>query len=254
MNIIQQLYLKSVKHKLAKSFKPLGLRNKDSYFVSVPIESKDFLRTLPFLAGLRKLGSVILLAPETLAPFIRLFKPDLFNAVYWVKMPRVLTREFDDLKRELKNYQCDWLIELNQKANLALPSLVSVEKRIAYYNSKHFPYYNILVKNGINALMNFFNISDVNPSKLFKLSKLELRQLAKSLPNLHPMVYVNTSNVSQFVKPEGDEWSGSIVLHEKNTTSVNDCLKKLYLCDAYYGLDDEFCEMARIFNKRIIKS
>ncbi len=254
MNIIQRFYLASIRKKLARSFKPLGLKRRDLYFVSVPHKIKDFLRTLPFLAGLRRSGNVMLFLPETYAPVVRLFKPNLFNAVYWTKIPQVLTREFDSLKKMLENYHFNWLIELNPEANLALPSLVEVERRVTYYNPKYFPYYNILIKGGFEVLMSFFNILNVDSGKLFKFSKLELKDIAKSIPGIRPVVFVNITDRHKFVKPEGTEWSGSIVFCEKEKTPVDEAIKKLFLCDSYYGVDDEFCEFARIFNKPIIES
>jgi|GEM_PF-705746 len=252
MNLIRTFYLKTIRHKFYKPFKPLGLKKRDIFLISVPFKIKDFLKILPFLGGIRKLGNVILLVPQAFAPYIKMFKSKTFQSIYWTKIPQMLTREFDFLKRELINYQCNWLIELNQDANLALPSLIDVEKRIAFYNPKKFPYYNILIKEGIESLISFFQISVIEPDTLFKFNKLELKSISKNLPSQRPFLFVNTSDVRTFVKPEGLIWSGSIVMHNKTAENIEEVCKKIYLCDGYYGPDDEFCEIARIFKKEII--
>lgn len=252
MNIFRNFYLKTNKYKLYKPFKPLGLKRKEKFLVSTPVKIKDFLKMLPFLGGLRKLGEVVLLAPQSFVPFLKIFKAKIFQGIYWSKVPEVLTREFDFLKRELENYNCNWLIELNPDANLALPGLINVERRVAFYNTKNFPYYNILIKGGIDSLSDFFQIPAVAPGTLFKFNKIELKNISKNLPVERPLLFVNTDEKKPFVKPESLKWTGTIVLINKAAEDIELLCKKLYLCDAYYGPDDEFCEMARIFKKEII--
>ncbi|MGB9720300.1 MAG: hypothetical protein ACPL28_02315 [bacterium] len=249
MNFIQRIYLKTVRDKLNRPFKPLGIKKRDVFLVSTPYAVKDFLKMLPLLGGLRKLGSVILLVPETFMSFIKMFKSNTFHVIYWKKIPQIMTREYDLLKKELKNYQCNWLIELNENANLSLPGLIDVPKRIAFYGQKNFPYYNILVKNGIDSLINFLQIQLVEPHTLFKFNKLELKALSKSLPGNHPLLFFNTIRDSE---SEKIEWSGSIVVYNKAAEGIEEACKKIFLCDAYLGPDDEFCEIARIFKKEII--
>lgn len=252
MNIIRNIYLKATRYKLHKPFNPLGLKRKEKFLISTPVKVKDFLKMLPFLGGIRKLGEVILLAPQSFAPFIRIFKAKIFQSIYWSNVPEVLTREFDFLKKELEIYNCTWLIELNQNANLALPSLINVERRVAFYNTKNFPYYNILIKDGIESLINFFQISAIEPEMLFKFNKIELKNISKSLPVEHPLLFVNTGENKSFVKPKSLEWTGSMVLANKPGDDIELLCKKLYLCDAYYGPDDEFCELAKIFKKELL--
>lgn len=252
MNIFRNFYLKTNKYKLYKPFKPLGFKRKEKFLVSTPVKVKDFLKLLPFLGGLRKLGEVVLLAPQSFVPFLKMFKAKIFQCIYWSKVPEVLTQEFDFLKRELENYNCSWLIELNPDANLALPSLINVERRVAFYDTKNFPYYNILIKDGIDSLVSFFQISSVAPEALFKFNKIELKNISKNLPVERPLLFVNTDEKRTFVKPESLKWTGSIVSGNKSAEDIELLYKKLYLCDAYYGPDDEFCEMARIFKKEII--
>ncbi|MGQ9464889.1 MAG: hypothetical protein ACUVQ4_04185 [bacterium] len=252
MNILRTIYLKTIRYKLYKSFKPLGFKKGEDFLISTPTKIKDFLKLLPFLGGIRKMGNVILLVPQTFAPFIKMFRTRTFQSIYWSKIPLIFTREFDLLKQELENYQCNWLIELNENANIALPSLVNAERRVAFYNQRNFPYYNILIKGGIESLVNFFQIPVVEPQTLFKFNKLELRSIFKHLAGQPPFLFVNASETEQFVKPETVEWQGGIVVVNKSKDDVETMCKKLYLCNAYYGPDDEFCELARIFKKNII--
>lgn len=252
MNIIRRIYLKTTRYKLHKPFSPLGLKRKEKFLVSTPVKIKDFLKILPFLGGIRNLGEVILFVPQSFAPFIRILKAKVFQAIYWSNVPEVLTREFNFLKKELEVYNCSWLIELNENANIALPSLINAERRVAFYNDRNFPYYNILVKGGIESLANFFQISVVEPETMFKFNKLELRSILKNLDGQPPFLFVNASGKKQFVKPETFEWQGSMVVANKSKDDVESMCKKLYLCNAYYGPDDEFCELGRIFKKNII--
>ncbi len=249
MNVIQQIYLKTVRYRLYKSFKFLGVKKRDVFLISPPGEVKGFLKVLPFIGGIRKIGNVILLLPETFAPYIGILKPNTFQTIYWKNPPQILTRESDTLKKALRNYQYNWLIELNEIANLSLPNLVDVEKRIAFYRSENFPYYNILIKDGIESLINFFQITSVEPGTLFKFNKLELKTISKKLPAERPLLFVNTTKNTM---PEGVEWQGGLVVYNKMVESGEEGCKRLFLCDAYYGPDDEFCEIARIFKKEII--
>lgn len=252
MNIFRSIYLKTLKHKFYRPFKPLGIKRKDNFVISVPYGIKDFFKTLPFLGGMRKLGNVILLAPERFVPYLKIFKTNIFQTVYWTNFPKVLTNEYEFLKKELRNYQCNWLIELNTNANLALPTLIDVEKRIAFYNKKNFPYYNILIKEGIETLVSFFQISVVDPVTLFKFNKLELKAIEKKMPNERPLLFFNQTEIKKEI--EDIKWSGGVVIHnkDKDKDMIEKACEKLYLCDAYYGPDDEFCELARIFKKEII--
>ncbi|MEO0184653.1 MAG: hypothetical protein ABIL20_02495 [candidate division WOR-3 bacterium] len=249
MNFIQRIYLKSVRDKLHKPFKPLGIKKRDSFLVSTPHATKEFLKVLSFLGGLRKLGSVILLLPETFMPFVKMLKPNTFQVIYWTKIPQILTREYDLLRKELKNHQCNWLIELSEDANLSLPGLIDVPKRITFYDQKNYPYYNILVKNGIESLMNFLQVTAIEPKSLFKFNKSELKTISKNLPAQHPLLFFNTVRDSD---AERIEWSGSVVTWNKAAEGIEQACKKIFLCDAYLGPDDEFCEIARIFNKEIV--
>lgn len=205
---------------------------------------------LPFIAGIRKLGSVMLFVPEVFSPYIMLFRANYFQVVYYKEFPRVLTREFEQLKNALKKFTYNWLIELNPRANLNLPNLVNAEKRVCFYDKRNFPFYNILIKGGIETLTNFFQLSVIDPLSLFKFNKLELKVILKELPSEPPRLFFNDSTQNS----EGLEklkWMGGIVRHTKNDV-VEKGLKKLYLCDAYCGPDDELCEIAKIFKKEII--
>ncbi|MEO0156788.1 MAG: hypothetical protein ABIL07_06710 [candidate division WOR-3 bacterium] len=249
MNLIRNLYLKTQKRKFYRAFKPIGIGRRESFFI-VPTENvKDFLKALPFIAGIRKLGSVALFVPEVFSSYLKLFRANYFQIFYYKEIPEILTREFEQLKTELKKINFHWLIDLNQKANLNLPGLVNAEKRVAFYDKGIFPFYNILIKGGIEAMKNFFQIPSVDPISLFKFNKLELKSILKELPQEQPRLFFN--QVDKSIKElEKIQWQGAIVYHNKND-EIEIGLKKLYLCDAYCGPDDELCEIARIFKKDI---
>lgn len=192
----------------------------------------------------------MLFVPHFFLPYIKMFRSNYFQVIYYNEFPRVLTREFELLKNELKKIAFNWLIELNPEANLALPNLVSAEKRAAFYDKKIFPFYNILFKDGIDALVSFFQIPSVDPLSLFKFNKFELKSILKELPQERPRLFINVADKSSG-ELERLKWQGGIVYHNKND-EIEKELKKLYLCDAYFGLDDEKYEIARIFKKEII--
>jgi hypothetical protein len=251
MNLFQNIYLKALKRRFYKSFRPIGITKRDNFLISPPHRIKDFFKVLPVLGGIRKLGNVILLLPDTSAPYTKVFRPDYFQIVYWKEIPRVLTKEFESLKEELKKFSFNWLIELNPEANTALPNLIDAEKRITFYNNNVFPFYNILIKGGIEGLINFLQIPLVDPLTIFKFRKPELKPILKELPPVQPRLFFNRTSD----KPEKSgevQWTGSIVYHDKDNTPIEVGLKKLYLCDAYLGPDDELCELARIFKKELI--
>lgn len=251
MDFIRNIYLKTVQHKFYKPFKPLGIKRSDKFIIAPSQKTKEFLKTLSFLAGIRKLGSVFLLVPEKFLSYIKMFKPDYFQIFFYKEIPRPLTREFDFLKKELNKISYTWLIDLNPVANLNLPNLVTAEKRVAFYDRKNFPFYNILIKGGIESLINFFHLPSIDPLSLFKFNKLELRSISKELPSGKPRLFYNQieDKIDELQKLQ---WQGSVVHHINNYDDLEKSLKKLYLCDAYLGPEDEICEMARIFKKEIV--
>lgn len=250
MNLIRNLYLKTQRHKFYRPFKPIGIGRRESFFIAPAENIKEFFKALPFIAGIRKLGSVMLFVPEVFMPYIKNFRVNYFQIIFYKEFPQVLTREFDILKNEIKKISFNWLIELNHRANLNLPNLVNAEKRVTFYDKKNFPYYNILIKGGIEALVNFFQISLVDPVSLFKFNKLELKGILKGLPQEQPRLFFNEADKGA-EELERLKWQGGIVYHKKND-DIEKGLKELYLCDAYFGPDDEFCEIAKIFKKEII--
>ncbi len=251
MKLIRALYLKTQQHKFFRPFKPLGIGRRENFFIAPGDNIKEFFKKLSFIAGIRKLGGVILFVPEFFAPYIRMFRANYFQVVYYKELPNVLTREFNQLKSELKKTTFSWLIDLNDRANLNLPNLVNAEKRVAFYDKKNFPFYNILVKGGIESLINFFQIPCVDPISIIKFNKLELRGMLKYLTSEQPRLFLNSMD-KDASGIAGLNWQGGIVYHNKDD-DIEKGLKKLYLCDAYYGPDDELCEIARIFKKTIIE-
>jgi len=246
VNIIQSLYLRLSRNEFIKSFKPIGYEKNANYLVSVPRNAKDFIKSLSFLAGLKKTGRVVLLLPKTFGDLIDLFKSDLFETIYYENAPTIFSQEFKILKNLLKKRNFNSLIELNVPANISLPYLVDVKRRISFYDEKIFPYYNILVKGDASAMNDFFQFRKMNPQILFKFHISESKKILKKLNKKKPLLFVNGDNDIQ--------WEGAKFILGKDSLSINEIYKILYLCNTYYGKDDEFCEFARIFDKKIILS
>ncbi|MEO0136032.1 MAG: hypothetical protein ABIL40_04825 [candidate division WOR-3 bacterium] len=250
MDLIRQVYLKFQKKKFNKPFHPVGVARKESFLIVPSERIKEFLGSLSFIAGMRKLGEVLLLLPETFGIYLESFRVNFFQIIYYRRAPQILTREFKELKNQLSKISCRWLIDLNPEPNLSLPVLVPVEKRVAFYNQKSFPLYNILIKGGLKAMVDFFQIPNIDPISLFRFPKTELRAVARELPEKKPLLFANQiENLGEAL--DHLSWPGSVVVSKKNKDEITRDLKKLYLCDAYFGPDDEMCEFARIFKKEI---
>ncbi|MCX7995097.1 MAG: hypothetical protein N3A65_04940 [candidate division WOR-3 bacterium] len=251
MDLIRRIYIKFQKPKFLKPFRPIGITKKEN-FVIIPSEKiKDFFKLLPFLAGIRKLGNVILLVPEAFSYYIKCLRTNYFQVIYYQKVPQILTREYNLIKNELNKISHSWFINLNPDADISFSTLTKSERRVAFYNKKLFPYYNILVKGGLESLINFFQIQLVDPLSLFRLNKSELKMILKELPQKKPRLFFN--QIEENLKAlDETSWNGSVVYCKKIKDEIENDLKKLYLCDAYFGPDDEMCELARIFKKEII--
>uniref|UniRef100_A0A7C4XJY0 Uncharacterized protein n=1 Tax=candidate division WOR-3 bacterium TaxID=2052148 RepID=A0A7C4XJY0_UNCW3 len=249
MNLLQSLYIKFNRRRFKSSFRPIGLKRGESFFISVPRKLNDFLESLSFLTALRKVGKVFLFAPQYFADFFSILNPSIFNTIYYEKNLEVLTGEFNILKTKLNDMKFNYLIELNQPANLALPYLVPAEKRISFYDLKNYPYYNILARGEIETLSSFFSLENEDPRLVFKFSKTELKNLKKALSLKSPALFINGKD-----KIEDNVWSGTKIFFEKEKQKLSDTFKILYLCDAYYGEKDEFYVFAQIFEKQIINN
>ncbi len=227
-------------------FKPFEFKRGLRLFVSVPSNLKEFLESLPFLGALKKLGEIVLLAPRNFEEIREILNPSLFQNFFYYSNLTPLNREFSLLKRQIMDLRFHYLIELNRPANLALPYLIPASCRITFYDSKYFPFYNILIKDKISALYPFFQIEGADPKRQFKFSKVELKNLRRVLPGEEPVVFVNGED-KEFT------WSGGKFIFDRKRQRLSEAMKTLYLCAAYCGIDDELASFARIFDKQIIQ-
>lgn len=244
MKLLRRLYLNFSKKRFTKSFKPIGVKKRANYLVSPPANLKDFLKVLPLMGGLHTLGQIVLLVPKNFENIFKILKANLFEVIYYEKMPMLLTKEFKSLRKHLNKRDFYSLIEFNVPANISLPYLVAAEKRISFYDKNNFPYYNILIKGDISILHNFFQIEKEDPLNLFKFHSSDLKKIERELPKHRPLLFVNGE--------DNTGWNGDKVVLGKDALPRVNTYKILYLCDAYYGKDDELSELAKLFNKEII--
>lgn len=246
MNIFLPLYLKITKPRFNKTFQPLVLTMKPTHLISLPRNTQNFLQALPFLAGLKKCGSVLVLVPRALENIYRFIKSNVFETLFYEEPPHLFSKEYKSLKEKLgkKHFHC--LIELNVPPNLSLPYLTSADKRICFYGNNHFPYYNILIKDTIRPLVQFLGVEEENPQQLFHFPASRLKKISKKIDKKQPLLFINRKNDIQ--------WSGTkIVVGLDLQPSDAEAYQILYLADAYYGEHDAFYEFSKIFNKRIIE-
>jgi hypothetical protein len=234
------------KSKFSKQFQPFTVIKKPSHFVSLPQNAKEFLGALPFLAGLKKCGTVLLLVPNTLLTIYHCLKPNTFETLFYDTPLQLFSKEYTSLREKLKTRTFHCLIELNIPPNLSLPYLTTAEKRICFYGSNRFPYYNILIKNNIRSLIEFLRIQEEDPQPLFHFSASGFKKVSKKIDKKQPLLFINGKNDIQ--------WDGEkIVVGRDISPSVTEAYHILYLADAYYGKHDAFHEFAKMFNKRIIE-
>lgn len=247
MSIFAELYLRLSKNRFRKTFKPLGIKKRRNFLVSVPCDEGNFLKTLPFINGLRKLGSIVLLLSLDLKNIYQYIKPKLFEAIFFDRPTIIFTKEYKSLKEKLSTRRFHFLVELNKPANISLPYLTPIEKRICFYDRDKFPYYNIMIKNSINSLHQFFNIEETNPELLFHFSKRDLKKVLKKMSKKEPLLFVNGKNSISW---EGDK----IIVGEHIAASDPEIFGILYICDAYSGQRDTLYEFAKVCRKRILQS
>ncbi len=246
MKIFTPLYLKTTKNRFLKPFHPLQTAKKPNFLVSAPFRPTDFLRALPLLGGLRDCGHVTMLMPKNLEGIYRIMKHNIFNVIFYDEPLVIFSCSHKLIKSELEKKHFENLIEMNVPANISLPYLVDVEKRICFCSTKNFPYYNILAKDGINTLFEFFHIEARNPQELFRFNASDLRRFEKSFDKKRPWLFINSL--------DDIEWPGDKIVVDKDVSTLEpNAYEALYLADAYYGKQDAFFELARIFEKKIIE-
>jgi hypothetical protein len=244
MKIFIPWYLKITRKNFTRAFKPIERRKKSSFFVCAPVALKDFVSSLPFLENLHGLGSIVLFLPRSFEVFTRHIRPGLFEFVFFDKVPVLLTREFKAWQERFREASYESLIDINTPANIHLPYLVRAEKRFAFYDPKIYPYYNILIKGGLKTLEDFFRFGKTNLKKTFHITETETHKLDKKLGKKHPLLFV--------AGPDDRPWEGDKFVLGRDYLPDMDLVKIIYLCDAYYGPDDEWREVARLFDKPIL--
>lgn len=246
MSILATLCLELSKNRFKKKFKPLGIKKKRRFLVSAPYSDKEFWKMLPFLCGLKKLGNIVMLVPQQLAVIYQLIKPNAFEAIFCETPSKLLSKEHKKLKEQLRNRDFHFLIELNKPANISLPYLTDVKKRICFYKRPNFPYYNIMIKDNMKSLYEFFNIKEKNPQNILQFYKRDLKTTLNQYGKKRPLLFVNGEDKIH--------WRGDKIIVGKDISPAEDELYKvLYFSDAYYGRNDARYEFAKILNKEIIK-
>jgi hypothetical protein len=213
--------------------------------VSAPHEPKDFFRSCPFLLGLSKISDVVLLMPAQLEHIRSLLKPRLFEIIIYEKCPKLFSVDYKRIEAQLSEKRFHFLIELNTPANVSLPYLSEVQRRVAFYDKRLFPYYNMLMKDGYNSLIEFFSIESEGTADIFHFHSRDLKSLEKRLGKSHPLLFVNGA---LDVKWEGQK----LIVGEDAKLDDPSIWEMLFIADAYCGTQDAFYEFARLHNKTII--
>jgi len=246
MKIFTPLYLKLSKKRFYRPFKPLGQKKKLWHLVSVPENPREFFKAATFLAGLSKIGNVIILMPKKLETIRSFMKTKQFEVILYEKKPSLFSEDYKRVAVQLGNRHFHFLVELNQPANISLPYLCNIQRRISFFNKNIFPYYNILVKDSYASLLEFFDIESANGQEIFHFYSRDLRSTEKNLKISHPLLFINETAPI--------EWNGgTVILGQDIMPDDPDVWKVLYVADAYYGKEDAFYEFAALHKKEILK-
>lgn len=245
MSIFLRLYLRISKKRFQRSFKPLGLSRKPWHLVSTPDDEAHFFQAAPFFYGLSKTGTVVLLMSKKMEHIRSFMRTKHFEIIIYEKHPRLFSEDFKRVALQLGERRFHFLVELNDPANISLPYLGDFQRRIAFYRSDNYPYYNILVKNGYASLNEFFGIEAENAQDIFHFQSRELKTVKKRLGKTHPLLFVNEA-------PE-IEWKGDCIVLGKDIMPEDpDVWKALYTADAYSGKKDAFYEFALLNKKTVL--
>lgn len=240
------LYLKLSKKRFARPFKPLGTKKKLWHLVSVPEKPADFFKAASFLVGLSKIGNVIILMPKTLETIRSFMKAKQFEVILYEKKPSLFSEDYKRIAVQLGNRHFHFLIELNQPANVSLPYLGHIQRRVSFFDKSILPYYNILVKDSYTSLLEFFDIQSANGQEMFHFYSRDLKATEKKLNISHPLLFVNEAATI--------DWDGKSIFVGKDIQADDPAIwKVLYVADAYHGKQDAFYEFARLHNKNILE-
>lgn len=183
--------------------------------------------------------------PKSLEHIRSLIKPKHFEIILYEKTPALFSEDFKRVSLQLGERYFHFLIELNEPANRSLPYLANFQRRIAFHHEDNFPFFNIQVKNGYQSLHEFFNIESESITDMFHFYSRDLKSIRKKLSKSRPLLFINNG--------EDIEWKGSKVILGKDVMPDDPNIwAVLYMIDAYHGIDDAFCEFARINGKNIL--
>lgn len=243
MKIFAPWYLRSTRKRFFKDFHPAVLKKRENYLVSVPRGAVDLVAALPVIAGLHKTSRIIAFAPRQLHHILHACREGLFETQYYDEPPTVLTREFKTWQQTFSEESLFGLIEFNTPPNLSLPYLAAIEKRISFYDPDAYPYYNVMLKGGPDVLAEFLLIKSAAPEDIFHLTKTEVKEWERQLPQSRPIAFLNGC-------PPPPGWSGAVITLTE-TGDFARAVRAIYLCDVYHGKDDEHAALARLFRKPI---
>jgi hypothetical protein len=233
------------KRKLDKEFHPLGLKKRRTFVVSVPSTPGMVMDTLSFLGGLKNWGQVIVLVPACVHHYYTWLSKRYFTDLVYPKPVRYFGKESKILQAQLTDQDIHYLIELNKPVNLSLPFITSAEKRICFFDAAHYPFYNIMMKDGYTSLHEFFDIKKTDPVKVLSYAKKTKTQIRKAYGKRKPLCLVNGLVPTT--------WSGDTIVLEKDIPRTHpDVLCLLYCAEAYCGHHDVLYDFARAYKKQII--
>lgn len=233
------------KRKLVKEFRPLGMKKRCTFLVSVPSDDTRAVSTLSFLGGLKTWGQVYVLIPHCVHHFYQWLSQRYYKKIGYPKPVRRFGKERKVLQEQLQNQKFHFLIELNAPVNISLPFVATAEKRICFFDMDNYPYYNIMMKNGYTSLHEFFNVKKANPARIIQFSGKSKTQVRSAYGKHKPLCFVNG------VTPH--TWTGDTIVVEKDISRTDpDVLSLLNCADAYCGHHDVLYEFACVFKKKII--
>ena len=234
------------KARFLKTFKPLGYKKKLKFLVSVPADASGFVEILPFLHGLARHGSMVTLVPSTVMPICQGVKTDKWNIIPCKTQADILSKEHRRVKELLEKKKFHYLIELNTPANKALAYLSDVPKRVCFYDETAFPYYNIMIKDSVNALGQFFNITASTAKQIFRFKISERKDFLAGIGKKRPLLFVN--GVTQI------GWKGDTLIAGTDIAlSDPDIYKALYFSDGYCGKQDALYEFAKLCDIKLME-
>ena len=245
MSLFTNIYLGFSKRRFLKPFNPLSKKARGNFLVSVPSQATEFLKVMPYIAALKKIGNIVMIVPqhhETICSFI---KPNKFEIIFYVIPPRVLSKEHDELKKHLGKKSFQHIIELNRPANISLPYLTAAEKRICLYDRTKFPYYNIMLRDNIESLCDLFAIKKYTARRIFTFCLRGIKSTMKKHKKRRPLLFVNGTDKI--------DWQGDTITMGKDMSADSpEAYRLLVAADAYCGKNDVFYELAKMFSKEII--